>query len=173
MRKCSFIDCQNSTINNKKDCCATCQNRPERKQCDACRKPEPQTNKALNFQSNLLWKIKLGYPVAQKLQSKLPSHLQTQLDLLLSDLKLSAEDTNLITKLETLITNFLTSKGGKQHQIDSFQLCSVCNPEIVELLDEFLEQNPNVKTFTDQIEEAQKKMRDIAEELQKTVSDDE
>jgi hypothetical protein len=173
MRKCSFIDCKKATVNNQESFCATCQNRPEQKQCDACGKPEPSTNRTLSIHPNLIWRSEKAYSVEQKLRSKLPTQFQTQLDPLLPDLQLSAEEVKVIEKLKNYIDSWFSHKGGKQHQIEYFQTCSTCSPEVVELAEEFAEQNPLVKTLSDRLKEVQEKAGEIVKQAEQAMGESE
>ncbi|CAG8754943.1 7575_t:CDS:2, partial [Ambispora leptoticha] len=97
--------------------CQSCEERKERYICSACRQTEPQEDKTLEFYPSLM-KKKYLYRGATIIRDKLPVQFRTEFDQLLPQLKLNANEQELITKAEKFLADFLAEKGGKQDHID-------------------------------------------------------
>src|SRR5438045_4100242 len=111
-RKCGFMDCNNPT-EKKKSFCQNCKERKEQNICSACRQPEPQPGKELNFQ-NSFFMFENMYNAAEKIRDKVPVQFQSEIDQLLPQLKLSAAEEELLDKMKKLVLDFLAEKGGQQ-----------------------------------------------------------
>ena len=114
VKKCGFLDCNNPEGENN----GRCQSCADRllSTCSACRQsatPEKEVN--LNPS---LFNQKYGYKGATIVRNKLPAVLQTKLDQLLPQLKLTSSEQGFISEVEKFLANFLAAKGGKQEHIN-------------------------------------------------------
>ncbi|CAJ0855868.1 17294_t:CDS:2 [Entrophospora sp. SA101] len=134
---------KSNPIAEKKTSCQSCEERKEQNICSACRQPEPEESEVLNFHLSFVRK-KYLYEAATIMRDKLPVQIQTEFDQLLPQLKLSASEQELITKVEKFLSDFLAEK------------------EFNNKAEEIFEKNPQNKALIEKKEVEEKIYKQIA-----------
>ncbi|CAH1756441.1 3912_t:CDS:2 [Entrophospora sp. SA101] len=134
---------ENKKKTEKKTSCQSCEERKEQNICSACRQPEPEESEVLNFHLSFVRK-KYLYEAATIMRDKLPVQIQTEFDQLLPQLKLSASEQELITKVEKFLSDFLAEK------------------EFNNKAEEIFEKNPQNKALIEKKEVEEKIYKQIA-----------
>lgn len=140
--KCGFTDCNNSKLKGKKDCCQSCNERKEWDICWACqkaRKPQEREGKInlINSLPSIYWLTKNSYLVGRKLKELSPPQFKNEIEKIINDYKLSEDEEKLLSKLEKMILEFLSERGGKQYNSYWFNFCLGCNSEIEIRIEKF------------------------------------